>query len=164
MEQYLLPKKLDFKHLRLCLDNYEATHLYIRDCGSHDRITGKNKAEETLEGKTLDFIRNKSGLYFLIGAKEVFHFPLKDYKNKDTKGFSLAYERVDEEEKIVYIQGLVDPYDQSLPEPRKSTLRHILDKHLVEIDFKGRIDLAFHSWWQEPHWKYWKIVKPKTTM
>tara|TARA_Y100000310_G_C20569554_1_gene757285 strand:+ start:412 stop:549 length:138 start_codon:yes stop_codon:yes gene_type:complete len=40
----------------------------------------------------------------------------------------------------------IDPYDQNLPEPRKSTLRIVLDNHLMEIDFEGRIDLKFHSW------------------
>ena len=30
MEQYWMPKKLDFKNLRLCLDNYPVDFLYIR--------------------------------------------------------------------------------------------------------------------------------------
>ena len=34
MEQYWMPKKLDFKNLRLCLDNYSADFLYIRLVGS----------------------------------------------------------------------------------------------------------------------------------
>lgn len=34
MEQYLMPKKLDFRNLRSCLDNYDADHLYIRLVGS----------------------------------------------------------------------------------------------------------------------------------
>jgi hypothetical protein len=55
----------------------------------------------------------------------------------------------------------IDPYDSNLPEPRKSTLRTVLDDHLMEIDFDGRIPLKFHSWWHKPHWKYWTIDKSR---
>lgn len=166
MEQYLMPKELDFKHLRLCLDHYQAEQLFIRDCGGLDakgkyRAHGLVKVNETLEGRTLDFHKNGSGLHLLIDAKEIFHFPLKDYDDEDTKGFSLAYERIekigDDERQIILPRG-VNPYDSHLPEPRKSTLRHLLDKHLLEITFNGRVNLRFHSWWKKPYWKYWRIV------
>lgn len=162
-----MPKKLDFKHLRLCLDNYQANHLFIRDCGGYDhgkyRAHGLAKVNETLEGKTLDFRKDKSGLYFLIDSDEVFHFPLKDYDDENTKGFSLAYERIRPTEdgigRMVMLSTGIDPYDPNLPEPRRSFLRHVLDDHSVEIFFNGRVNLKFHSWWQKPHWKYWKVVK-----
>ncbi len=169
MEQYYLPKKLDFKHLRFCLDNYQAEQLSIRDCGGYDengkyRAQGHIKVNENLEGRTLDFCKNKSGLYFLIDSEEVFHFPLKGYNSKETKGFTLAYERVEPTEdgigKIVMLGTGIDPYDPNLPEPRRSFLRHDLDNHLVEIFFKGRINLKFHSWYVKPHWKYWSINLP----
>src|SRR3989344_6874325 len=97
MEQYWMPKKLDFKHLRLCLNHYQAEELYIRDCGGYDAqgrymAQGQVKVRERLEGRTLDFHKDKSGLHLLIDAHEIFHFPLKDYD----KGFSLAYERIEE--------------------------------------------------------------------
>src|SRR3989339_373412 len=97
MEQYWMPKKLDFKNLRLCLDNYSPTFIYIRLVGS---MGGTVKVNEKLE-------------------------------------------------------------DPNLPEPQKSTLRSVLDDHLIEIDFEGRINLKFHSWWDKPYWKYWTIDKPE---
>ena len=87
MEQYWMPKKLDFKNLRLCLDNHSADFLYIRLVGS---AGGTVKINEKLEGRKLDFRKDKSGLYLFIDSSDVFHFPLNDYQ----KGFSLAYERI----------------------------------------------------------------------
>ncbi|MCG2717973.1 MAG: hypothetical protein L6408_03965 [Nanoarchaeota archaeon] len=154
MEQYWMPKKLDFKNLRLCLDNYQADFLYIRLVGS---MGGTVKVNEDLEDKTLDFRKDSSGLYLLIDSDEVFHFPLKDYQ----KGFSLAYERFFEDGRMHIPGGIADePYNPELPEPRRSHLRTVLDSHLMEIFFKGRINLKFHSWWEKPYWKYWTIDKP----
>lgn len=157
MEQYWMPKKLDFKNMRLCLDNYPPDFLYIRLVGSKG---GTDKVNEDLENRTLDFIKNRSGLYLLIDSVEVFHFPLKDY----CKGFSLAYERIEPTEdgigRMVMLGTGIDPYDSNLPEPKRSFLGQVLDDHLLEIFFKGRINLRFHSWWQKPHWKYWTIDKP----
>ncbi len=165
MEQYWMPKRLDFKNLRTCLDNYPAERIYIRDCGGiredgKYHPEGMQKVGVDLEGRTLNFRKNRSGLYMLVDADEVFHFPLKDYQ----KGFSLAYERIEPTEdgigRMVMLSHGIDPYDSALPEPRKSTLRTVLDDHLMEIDFKGRVHLEFHSWWVKPQWKYWKISKP----
>ena len=162
MEQYWMPKKLDSKNLRLCLDNYPTDRIYIRDCGGHNpdgsfRIQGLAKVNESLEGRSLDFRKDKSGLHILIDSKEVFHFPLKHYY----KGFSLAYERVKPTEdgigRMVILGCGIDPYDSNLPEPKRSLLRNVLDSHLIEIFFKGRVNLKFHSWWKKPHWKYWTI-------
>ena len=161
MEQYWMPKKLDFKNLRFCLDNYTPDFLYIRLVGSKG---GTVKVNEDLKGKTLDFKKNKTGLYILVDSRQVFHFPLKDYD----KGFSLAYERIEKikipgrrgcgERMVILGQG-IDPYDPNLPEPERSFLRTVLDSHLMEIFFEGRIDIKFHSWWHHPHWKYWTIKK-----
>lgn len=157
MEQYLMPKKLDFKNLRLCLDNHSADSLYIRLVGSKG---GTVKVDESLKGRKLDFRKNKSGLHMLVDAKEVFHFSLKDYG----KGFSLAYERITPAEdgvgRMVMLSHGIDPYDPSLPEPQRSFLRTVLDNHLMEIYFEGRVNLKFHSWWIKPYWKYWTIDKP----
>ncbi len=157
MEQYWMPKKLDFKNLRLCLDNYPVDFLYIRLVGS---MGGTVKVNENLQGRTLDFRKGRSGLHMLIDSSEVFHFPLKDYQ----KGFSLAYERIEPTKdgvgRMVMLSHGIDPYDPSLPEPGRSFLRTVLDDHLMEIFFEGRINLKFHSWWDKPHWKYWTIDKP----
>lgn len=154
MEQYWMPRNLDFKNLRFCLNNYSPEFLYIRLVGS---CGGDVKINESLENKQLNFKKNKSGLHMLIDSKEVFHFPLKDY----SKGFSVGYIRMEKDEKgverrIIQSAGF-NPYDFSLPEPKKSILRTVLDDHLMEIDFKGRINLKFNSWWIKPYWKYWTV-------
>jgi hypothetical protein len=159
MEQYWMPRQLDFEHLRKCLDNYPTEKVYIRDCGGlnpdgSSRVQGLIKVNESLEGKSLDFKKDKSGLHILIDSKEVFHFPLKDYY----KGFSLAYERYRKDGRIIILSQGIDPYDPLLPEPKTSMLRNALDSHLVEISFQGRIPLKFHSWWNKKSgWKYWTI-------
>jgi len=157
MEQYWMQKDRDFENLRLCLDNYPANFLHIRLLSSKG---GTVKVNENLKGRTLDFKKDKSGLYLLIDSDEVFHFSLKDYQ----KGFSLAYERIEPTDdgigRLVMLSWGIDPYDPNLPEPKKSTLRTGLDGHLMEIEFEGRVNLKFHSWWKEPHWKYWTIDKP----
>lgn len=162
-----MPKRQDFKNLRLCLENYKAERIYIRDCGGVREdgkysCQGRAKVNESLEGKTLDFKKDKSGLHLLIDSSEVFHFPLQRYD----KGFSLAYERIQPTEDgigmIVCLSTGVYPYHHTLPEPRRSFLRNVLDEHLLEIFFKGRIHLKFHSWWQKPYWKYWTVVKPSS--
>lgn len=157
MEQYWMPKELDFENLRLCLDNYTVDSLFIRLVGSSG---GTVKVNEDMKGKTLDFRKDKSGLYMLVDSKEVFHFSLEDYY----KGFSLAYERIEPTEdgigRMVMLSYMTDPYDPNLPEPERSFLRTILDDHLMEIFFEGRVNLKFHSWWDKPHWKYWTIDKP----
>lgn len=149
-----MPKKLDFKNLRLCLDNYSADFLYIRLMGSRG---GTVKVNESLENKTLDFKKVSSRLHLFIDSNEVFHFPLKDYQ----KGFSLAYERFFEDGRMHIPGGIADePYNENLPEPSISCLRTVLDNHLMEIFFKGRVNLKFHSWWDKPYWKYWTLDKP----
>ena len=168
MEQYWMPKKLDFKNLKLALKHYEAERIFIRDCGGiredgQYSAQGRAKVDETLEGKTLDFKKNKSGLYILIDSKEVFHFTLKE---EYEKGFSVGYERIKPTEdgigRKVYLSTGIDPYDPELPEPRISLLRSTLDYHLIEIFFKGRVNLKFHSWWnKECEWKYWTIATPE---
>ena len=65
MEQYWLPKESDFENLRLCLDNYPTEKIYIRDRGGYNpdgsyRTQGLTKVSESLEGKSLDFRKDKS--------------------------------------------------------------------------------------------------------
>jgi len=157
MEQYFMPAELDFKHLRFCLKYYSPDWLYIRLKGASG---GDVKVNETLEGKKLTFKKKESGLYFLIDREEIFHFPMKNRQ----KGFSLAYERVgttgNEKGRILTLSYGIDPYDTRLPEPQRSFLRHVMDDHLLEIFFKNRIHIKFHSWWNKPDDKYWTIIKP----
>lgn len=166
MEQYWMPKELDFENLRFCIKNYIPTFLYIRDRGGIREngkysLQGKTKVKEDLTDKTLDFRKTDSGLYMLVDSNVVFHFPLKKYY----KGFSLAYERIEPTEegigrRVILSHG-IDPYDPNLPEPRKSTLRIGLDDHLMEIDFKGRINLKLYPGLDKPYLKYWTVDKPK---
>ena len=156
-----MPRELDFENLRICIDNYTPSHLFIRLTGSSG---GTVKVRENLEGKKLDFKKNKSGLYFLVDAKEIFHFPLKEIGTREKDGFSLAYERIKPTEdgigRIIMLPTGINPYDANLPEPRKSILRHALDDHLLEISFNGRIDVRPHSWYIRPHTLYWTVTKP----
>jgi len=157
MEQYQFPKELDFENLRFCLDNYKANYLYIRLKGASG---GDVKVNEKLGDKKLDFKKDKSGLYMLVDSNDVFHFPLKSYD----KGFTLAYERFEIkdniERKIIYPINDV-PDNPNLPNPKNSVLMNVLDNHLLEIAFDGKIRIKFHSWWdKELNWKYWTIDKP----
>jgi hypothetical protein len=163
MEQYFIPKKLDWINLRKALNEYEAEKLFIRDCGGiredgRYSAQGREKVNEALKGKNLDFRKDKTGLYMLIDNREVFHFPLDDYD----KGFTIGYERIqpteDGVERLVMLSHGINPDDSSLPEPRTSMFRTVLDKHLMEITFKGKIKLKFHSWWIKPDWKYWTLA------
>ena len=158
-----MPIELDFENLRMCIDNYTPNSLFIRLVGSKGETV---KVNQNLEGRTLDFRRDASGLYLLVDSNEVFHFPLKEVGTREGMGFSLAYERIKETGdgigRMVMLSTGVDPYDPNLPEPRRSLLRHILDDHLMEIYFKGRINLKFHSWYEKPHWKYWTIDVPES--
>lgn len=157
-----MPKHLDFSNLRYCLKNYTPLFLYIRLVGS---MGGTVKVDENLKNKVLDFKKNKSGLHMLVDSKEVFNFPLKDYD----KGFLITYDRF---EKIhnglkrkFYVDncyGEPNPYSPIFPEPETSIFRTVLDDHLMQISFKGRIDIKFHSWWDKGDgWKYWTIDRRK---
>ena len=165
MEQYRIPEELNFENLRLCLDHYIAERIIIRDLGGiredgRYHMAGRQKVNEVLEGRTLDFRKDSSELYMLIDSEEVFHFHLDDYGI----GFFVAYERILPTEdgigRLVMLTHGVNPYDSTLPKPRVSFLRSVFDHHQMEIFFKGRIELEFHSWWKKPDWKYWTVKKP----
>lgn len=160
----MLPEDLDFNDLRFCLDNYEAEKIFIRDCGGYREdgeyhLEGKTKVSLELEGRKLDFRKNETGLHILVDSDGVFNFPLKDIGTRLNTGFTIAYERFDESDRRIFLTHGINPYDPNLPEPKSSFLRNIIDKHLMEIYFKGRINLQFHSWFQQPHWKIWTIEK-----
>ena len=150
-----MPRDVDLENLRFCLDNLVTEDIFIRLMGSHG---GTVKVKENLKNKKLDFNINSDKLYFFIDSREVFQFKLE----KDDKGFAIEYNRYDPKNGSMIILGAEEePYDPKLPEPRYSTFRNVLDYHLIEIGFNGRIDLKFHSWWREPHWKYWTVDKEK---
>ncbi len=176
-EQYQLIKKQDFENLRFCLDNYKIDGFFIRLMGSSGGTIKVNTYDKTspyfnLENKVLDFTQNKSEIKFLIDSKEVFNFSFKEYALKYIKGFNLEYMRMEEyeydgkkEKRPIsfgygeYTYG-IDPYDKRFPEPDYSTFRAVWDRNLVEIVFKGRIDIEFDSWWdKDAHWKYWRLIK-----
>ncbi len=162
MEQYLLPKGLDFEHLRICLDNYVAEELFICDCGGWNP-DGIMKVNKNLAGKTLDYQKNSSGLYFLVDGEEVFHFSSRGIGTRKRLGSTLAYERTqpaeDEIGRLVMLGLDIDPYDPHFPEPKRSVLRYGLDDHLLEIFFAGRIHLQFHS--KKGPFEFWTIVPPE---
>ena len=155
MEKYWMPKELDFVNLRNCLDTYTAKEIFIRGIGSRNRET---KLKENLEGKILDFKKDKSNFYFLIDNKDVFKLPWVNVGSRENVGFDLAYERVSPEGTLVFLSGGVDPYDLELPEPIESTLRHNVNDYFIQIKFTGRVHLKFHSWKEKPNFKFWEIA------
>ena len=164
MEQYWLPKKLDWKNLRMCVDNYKLDSLFIRDIGSHG---GKIHVNRSLEDCSLDFIVDKIGLHLFVDTPDlskdyenIFNFSSDEIQNRQN-GFSLAYHRVRKDNTLVILGSGEDPYDPKLPEPDLSFLRGAWDYKLFELYFKGRIDLKFHSWCQKPYTKYWAVTKPQ---
>jgi len=146
-----MPKHLDFKNLRKCIDNYVADEIYIRLVGS---MGGTTKLEENLKNKKLDFKKDKSGLYILINKEEKFHFPLENYY----KGFSLAYERFEKDGRVVMLSTNLNPNDSSLPEPSRSFLRTVMDNHLMEIYFKGKIPIKPYNGKPKETYQQWMIA------
>jgi hypothetical protein len=149
-----MPKEMDYENLRRCLDNYHAEKIFIREMGS---CGGKTKLRESLEGKTLDMHHSDEGLSVLIDGEEVFHLP----PHNGDKGFSLIYERTDEEGIKIYLPTGIDPDDPKLPEPDCSKLRNDYGTLLLEITYKGRIPLKFHSYQKyggkKINLKYWRV-------
>ncbi len=160
MEQYFTRSEMNLQTLRFCLDNYVADELFIRLVGSKG---GGIKVNEKIGKGKLDFKKDDAGLYFLIGSKEVFHFPWKDVGTRAGIGFSIAFERSYPGGREVALGTGIDPYDPKLPGPKRSALVECVDDHLLKIFFKGRIDLKFHSWYQEPYWRYWEVIAKKRT-
>jgi len=159
MDVYSLPKSLDIKNLRYCLDNYVADSLLIRRKGSEG---GQMLISEYLEGKRLDFQEKNLEMDLTIDGQAVFHFPLNRY----THGFSMGYERPPipghpaDAEHSLPLMGGKDPDDPSLISPTRSVLRHILDGCLLEIYFTGKVPLQFHSWKDKARQeKYWTVTK-----
>lgn len=154
-----MPKEDDYQNLRKCLDNYSAERIYIRDCGGIREdgkysIQGLQKVNEDLEGRVLDVKLVKEGFLFLIDNSEIFLF--ENWECSD-KGFSLGYERREEDGREIHLPCGINPDDPKLPEPERSKLRHNNLDHLLEIYFPGKIPLKFHSWMEKPYWKYWEI-------
>ncbi len=129
-----MAKEDDLENLRLCLENYRTDQLYIREVASKG---GSVKVNHIFNGEKLGFRKDSSGLSLIIDEEDIFCFPLKNYN----KGFSLAYERHDAEGHMIHLSRGVDPYDSNLPNPSSSILRNVIDEHLLEIYFEGRVNL-----------------------
>ena len=162
MEQYEIRPEEGLGPLHECLEWYTPVRLFVRVVGS---LGGTVKVDKSLRGGQLDFLVRGNDLALLIDGAEVCALSMLD--SAPHKGFSLAYERItptpDGIGRLVMLGTGVAPYDPSLPEPRRSFLRNVIDDHLVEVYFAGRVHLKFHSWWEEPYWKYWTIIPPPET-
>ena len=153
MEQYWMSRRLDWVHLRMCIDHYRPSYIFVRKVGS---MGGKHFVTEKLGRKKLDFTKDKDGLHFLVDGKEVVVLSLRDH-GRD-KGFSLAYERFWPDGTMSFDSHGRDP-DVDVPRVRDSMLRHVIDNCLVEITFPGKIPLKFHRWAcpDERTWKLYRI-------
>ena len=154
-----MPKHLDFKNLRKCIDEYVADEIYIRDCGGYRedgsyRTNGMQKVNKKLKNKEFDFRKDKNGLHILINEKEIFHFTLKDH----CKGFSLAYERFNKEGIETILATGLNPNDANLPNPTRSFLRTVMEDHLMEIYFKGKILLKPYNGKLKETYQQWTIA------
>mgnify|MGYP006299202925 CR=1 FL=1 len=143
MEQYLIPKELDFENLRFALDNYTPTFLYIRDCGGFREdgkysCQGLTKVSEELEDKILDFKKDNSGLHMLVDSEEVFQLLPEDKIMK----FFVQHDRI------------------KLKFKKRSTFIIASFEHLMEIDFKEKINLSAYSKSEESGTTYDFINNP----
>ena len=152
MEQYWMSGRLDWKHLRMCLDFYRPESIDIRKVGS---LGGERFVDVKLGRKRLDFDKGPNGLTILIASKPVFRFPLRDHSQN--KGFSLAYERFWSDGCMYFDSHGRDPY-AAVPAVKRSFLRHVLDDCLLEIYFPGKIPLKFHRW-AYPDERTWKLYR-----
>ena len=163
MEQYWMRKRNDLSNLKRALRHYTPTNIYIRDCGGYNpdgsfRAQGLRKVNQDLEGKLLQFVELHNNLFVCINKSRIFTF---NNFSKRYKGFSLAYERTEQTKdgpRMVMLPSGFNPYDCHLPEPDSSILRTIIDEHLMEITFKGRVHLKQDGWLIKPHWLYWNIT------
>jgi len=156
MKQYQIPEELEFESLRFCLNNYEPYWLNIREKGklADNRVF----VNEDLSGKVLDFRKDETGLSFLIDSKEIFHIPLR----RCSRHFLIEYERTETIEiDGEVIERKINPYfEGNLPEPTSTLLKAVWDTNYIEIAFRSKINIEFHSWWNKDlGWKYWKPVK-----
>lgn len=156
MEQYELAKRLVYSDIKYCLANYTPERLFIRLVGSKG---GTTKVRESLENKTLDVKKTPGGLSFLINGSEVFTYALDDIG----KGFSLAYERLPNEKGVIpCLPTGINPDDPKLPPVEISLFRSANMNYFLEIDFKGKIPLKFHSWNDKKiGWKSWCVDRQK---
>jgi len=131
MEQYELNPETIYGDMLHCLKNYEAINLFVRLRGS---VGGDIKIDENLERKTLAVDEVLEGLSFLVDGKKIYVHEEDDFWKRR---FSLAY---DTEDKPI------------------SVFRSANGNYLLEITFKGKIPLKFHSWMdEEAGWKYWVV-------
>lgn len=140
-----------FRNLRYVIDNYVSDYLFIRLMGS---MGGDVKFSESIENKILDF--NSDNLFNLfIDSRKIFSFTEKF----DVKGFSVEYL---EEKPFGFLMPITydkNPFDSILESCTHTNFRAVLDYHLLEITFKGRVRLEFDRWWYEPNFAFWNVSK-----
>jgi len=144
----------DIQH---CLKNYPAERIFIRLVGS---MGGTRKVNELLEKRKLSVKRVRGGLSILIDSSEVFLF---DQSKWWRRRFTLAYERDPNITGIIpCLQTGINPDNPNLPPVNTSFFRSCNYDPLLEIYFKGKIPLKFHSWWdKEQKLKYWCVDRNK---
>ncbi|MBW2966900.1 hypothetical protein KY362_00280 [Candidatus Woesearchaeota archaeon] len=157
MEQYELAPRRRYGDLVHCVREMEPAWLYIRNVGSRG---GRVLVNEDLEGKVLGVKRSPDAYVLSIDDSEVFRYLLTQTWDRR---LSLGYYRYpDETGRIPMLSTGYDPYDVRLPPVETSVFRTAnMSGHYMEIRFSGQIPLKFHSWWKEPHWKWWCVEREK---
>lgn len=142
------------RDLIYCVNEFEPKRLLIREVGS---MGGKIEVNEELKGRVLGIKRLNTGLAISLDKVHVFLYEQdSNWGNK----FAISYGRApDSRTGIVPVLSTgINPDDSSLPEVLVSTIRGGNYRHLLELDFKGKIPLKFYSWFdKKAGWKNWCV-------
>lgn len=155
MEQYEIAKTRYYGDIGFCLQNFKPERIFIRPIGSREHEV-KSRLDENLTNKKLNLRKVKEGLMIVIDDSEVFLFNQnKEWGHK----FSVAYERFPNDKGVIPMLSTgINPDDTTLPPVRISSFRCANYDHMLYLDFKGKIPLKFHSWYdQDKIWKYWQV-------
>jgi hypothetical protein len=88
-----------------------------------------------LEKRKLEITRENDNLLIDLDEKRVFEFELY----QGMHGFSIAYERIRPDERLVMLPTGINPDDPTLPEPKTSQFRRCNINELFELTFEGKI-------------------------
>lgn len=150
MEQYeISPRRLK-GDLLYCLRTFPQLRLYVRETSG---FGGREIINEALQNN-LNIIRGPEGLLLFTSEDRPFQFKQSPLK------FSIAYERFPDQRTgiIPALATSINPDDTKLPDVNMSFFRSANYQYLVEIYFRGKIPLRFHSWHdKKAGWKNWCV-------
>jgi len=145
MSQFLMRKEKDSKNLRKVIEKYTPLWFNARPFSLGN---SKIVVSYDLQDKKFDFIFS-NGLKFL-SDKDLIFLPLKNYDC----GFKMEYRDgggiFNPPEGRRINPNYLHPNDKQMPKVYQSVLINVIDYLLIEISFKGKIELEFDG---ENYWK-----------